>query len=251
MGIEMTLFPTGNDLLIGPNPDMLSRTMNLRGLYLDPLLQMIREHNMSPEALRSEANGNEDELLGAFLDSPTVTLVLLMDFDTDPERVWSQLLPHLEPLREAGFLTHFNGSAVLQGLLTIVATGNVPFHRILERSIFRDVFYDAPLLQLVALSDENLSQNSDYTARNSYYASASFRSAVGNVDFNGYSEKQLSDVRQQVQIAHRLGLRVRYWGTPNRPRNLRNYKWRILAREGVDIITVDESVHQHHRNLDS
>ncbi|KAJ6105309.1 hypothetical protein N7523_010119 [Penicillium sp. IBT 18751x] len=251
MGIEITLFSAGNELLIGPSPDMLSQEINLRKIYLDPLLRMIREHSTKIKALNSEANGNEDRLQGVVTNDLNQTLVLLMDFDADPERVWSQLLPQLEPLREADFLTYFDGSSVVQGPLTIVATGNVPFHRILERSTFRDVFYDAPLLQLLPLSDQSLPENPDYSARNSYYASADFRAAIGNVGFNGLSEKQLFDLRQQVQTAHMLGLKVRYWGTPKEPRQLRNYIWRILAREGVDIITVDESVHQHHRNLES
>lgn len=241
LSIKMTLFPAGNELLIGPNPDMLSRAINLRDLYIDPLLRTIQEHNSKLENLPSGAYPHEAKLSGVFPDDPTQSLVLLMDFDVDPERVWSQLIPHIEPLREAGFLTHFNGSAVVQGPVTIVATGNLPFHRILERSTFRDVFFDAPLLQLLPLFDQGFPQYSDYNAKTSYYASADFRTAIGNVDFNGFSDKQLADVRQQVQMAHGLGLKVRYMITPDWPRKLRNYVWHIFVREGVDIITVDES----------
>jgi hypothetical protein len=152
MNIEMTLFPAGNELLIGPKPDMLSRAMNLRGLYIDPLLRTIQEHNSKRENLFSRARPHEAELSGVFPDDPTQSLVLLMNFDANLERVWSHLISHIEPLREAGFLTHFNGSAVVQGPITIFATGNVPFHRILERRTFRDVFFDAPLLQLLPFS---------------------------------------------------------------------------------------------------
>jgi glycerophosphoryl diester phosphodiesterase len=172
-----------------------------------------------------------------------------MNFDADPERVWSSLLPQLDPLREAGFLTYFNGSSLVQGPLTIVATGNVPFHRILERSTSRDVFYDAPLLQLSPSSSEGLPQTSEFNIQNTYYASADFRKAIGNVDFNGFSENQLSKLRQQIQMAHEVGFKVRYWGTPNWSRELRNYVWHILAREGADIITVDEPSHPHRANL--
>jgi hypothetical protein len=247
----MTVFPAGNELLIGPNPHMLSRAISLRGLYIDPLLRMIRENSWKPETLSSGARSHKNELPGVFPDDPTQSLVLLMDFDVDPEGTWSLLIPHLESLREAGFLTHFNGSAVVQGPVTIVATGNVPFHRILERSSFRDIFFDAPLLQLLPFYDQDFSQNSDYSSQNSYYASADFHTAIGNVDFNGFSDKQLADIRQQVQVAHGLGLKVRYVGTPDWPRKLRNYVSRILVREGVDIITVDGSSHQHQGNLES
>lgn len=219
----MTLFPAGNDLLIGPHPDILSRELNIRSLYIDPLLKILREHNE-----------NEDKLLGMSAIGYTQALVLLMNFDADPERAWSSLFPHLDPLREAGFLAYFNGSSLVQGPLTIVATGNVPFHRILERSTSRDVFYDAPLLQLSPLSSEGLPQNSEFNTQNTYYASADFRKAIGNVDFNGFSDNQLSKLRQQIQTAHEVGFKVRYWGTPNCSRELRNYVWRILAREGAD-----------------
>jgi hypothetical protein len=43
------------------------------------------------------------------------------------------------------------------------------------------------------------------------------------MDFNGFSDKQLADIRQQVQVAHGLGLKVRYMGMPGWPRQLRNY----------------------------
>lgn len=234
MSIEMTPFPAGNELLIGLNPHMLSRATNLQGLYIDPLLRMIRDCGNSPSG--------SYPVPGAFSDDSTQTLVLLMGFDADLERIWSQLIPHLEPLREAGFLTHLNGSAVVQGQVIIVATGNVPFHRILKMNTFRDIFFDAPLFQFLSVSDQGSPQNSDYSAQNSYYASADFRKTIGNVYFNGFSDKQLAAVRQQVQIAHGLGLKVRYVRMPNWPRKLRNYVGRILVREGVDIVTVDEPI---------
>lgn len=234
--IEMTLFPAGNELLIGPNPDMLSRAINLRGLYINPLLKMIRDHNAEVESPHFAAN--EDGLVGVFGNDPTQSLVLLLNFDADPERAWSLLLPHLEPLREVGFLTYFNGSAVVQGPLTIVATGKVPFTRILERSTSRDVFYDAPLLELSSFSAQSPPQNCDYSNQNSYYASASFHTAIGQIDLhNGVTEDQLSNLRPQVKTAHALGLKIRYSISPNWPRELRNYVWRILLREGVDTIT--------------
>ncbi|KAJ5661884.1 uncharacterized protein N7477_009500 [Penicillium maclennaniae] len=237
LSIEMNLFPAGNELLIGPNPEMLSRAITLRGLYIDPLLKIIREHNAEVKSARFAPKGLEDELVGVFDKDPSQSLVLLLNFEADPERAWSLLLPHLEPLREAGFLTYFNGSAVVQGPLTIVATGKVPFPRILERSTFRDVFYDAPLLELSSFSAENPPQNFDYSNQNSYYASASFHAALGQIDHNGLSKDQLSNLCQQVKAAHALGLKIRYSITPNWPRELRDYVWRILLREGVDTIT--------------
>ncbi|KAJ5897313.1 hypothetical protein N7504_007601 [Penicillium tannophilum] len=242
MSIEITLFPAGNELLVGPNPEILSRAMNLRDLYIDPLLRTFQDYNKKIGNLPSGVIPQDAKLYEMFPNDPTQSLVLLMDLNADPERVWSHLVPHIEPLREAGFLTHYNGSIVVQGPITIVATG-VPFHRILEGSIFRDVFFDAPLLKLLPPCEQEFPEYSDYNAQTSYYASADFCTAIGTVDFNGFSDEQLAAIRQQVQVAHRLGLKVRYTGTPVWPRKLRDYVWRILIREGVDIITVNGSSH--------
>ncbi|KAJ5803517.1 uncharacterized protein N7503_005967 [Penicillium pulvis] len=248
--IEMTLFPAGKELLVGPNPEMLSRAMNLRDLYINPLLRTIQDYNKKLENLPSGALPQDAQLSGVFSNDPTQSLVLLLDFNADPERVWSHLTPHIEPLREAGFLTHYSGSTVVQGSITIVATGNVPLSRISEESIFRYIFFDAPLLKLLPPFDQEFPSYSDYNAQTSYYASADFCTAIGTVDPNGFSDKQLAAIRQQVQVAHGLGLKVRYTGTPVWPRKLRNYVWRILVREGVDIITVNGPIHQHQRTLE-
>jgi hypothetical protein len=113
---------------------------------------------------------------------------------------------------------------------------------------FRDVFFDAPLLELMPSSDK-ISGNSDYNAQNSYYASADFRKAIGNVHPTGFSDKQLANIREQVQTAHGLGLEVRYVNTPNWSHKLRSYIRRILTREGVDILSVDESITPRQRGL--
>lgn len=87
MSIEMTLFPAKNELLVGPSPKILSRAVNLRDLYIYPLLRMIQESNRTLENLPYEAHPYENELSSVFLDDSTQSLVLLMNFDADPERV--------------------------------------------------------------------------------------------------------------------------------------------------------------------
>ncbi|KAJ5767149.1 uncharacterized protein N7511_004765 [Penicillium nucicola] len=218
---------------------MLSRRLNLRSLYLGPLLRVLREESTELETLQFGENWEEDNFLGAFANNPTQTLVLLIHFDVDPERIWSLLVHQLQSLREDGFLTYFNGSSIVQGPITIVATGNAPFHRILESGTFRDIFYDAPLSELSLLHSGSHFQNHNYTAENSYYTSADFTTAVGVVGFNGFTEHQLSIVRNQVHMAHEHGLKLRYWNTPTWSRKLQNYVLRILLREGVDSVTAD------------
>jgi len=54
-------------------------------------------------------------------------------------------MEQLNPLRERGFLTYFNGSGRITCLITVVATGDAPFHRIVTNVTYP---YDAPLDKL-------------------------------------------------------------------------------------------------------
>ena len=79
-----------------------------------------------------------------------------------------------------------------------------------------------------------------YNRSNSYYASASFKQAVGHIWGSRLTQEQLQLIRAQVRGAHRLGLKARYWGVPAWPIGLRNHIWHILVREGVDVLSVDD-----------
>jgi hypothetical protein len=79
-----------------------------------------------------------------------------------------------------------------------------------------------------------------YSARNSYYASVSFRRSIGHVWRYRLSSTQLARIRAQIRGAHARGLKVRYWALPSWPRGLRNHVWHVLVREGVDVLNVDD-----------
>ncbi|KAL8691145.1 MAG: hypothetical protein Q9218_003565 [Villophora microphyllina] len=79
-----------------------------------------------------------------------------------------------------------------------------------------------------------------YTPLNSYYASVSFRKAIGLVFFGKLSKSQLELIRGHISGAHRRGLKVRYWELPFWPIGLRNYIWDVLVKEGVDMLNVDD-----------
>jgi hypothetical protein len=180
----------------------------------------------------------------------------------------------LIPLRQRNLVTYYNGTNIVPGPITVVASGNVPFANIIMNNDYRDVFYDAPLEELVDMSDiwpnpnrvdleapravhkkadQELNRTSsgsqraldtrslaNYDISNSYYASANFKRAVGHVWGSRLSQDQLQLIRSQVRGAHQLGLKVRYWGIPAWPIGLRNHIWHILIREGVDVLSVDD-----------
>ncbi|KAJ9397100.1 hypothetical protein DTO282F9_6033 [Paecilomyces variotii] len=258
IGVEADIWLSDNDLLVGHTRFTLHHDHTLRSLYLDPLLDILDKHN-TPSSRLQPRRGNGSDLAGVFANDPSQTLVLLLDFKTDGDVLWQHVVDQLDSLRQAGYLTHFNGTAVVQRPITVVATGYAPFHLIVANSTYRDIFLDAPLDKLrfrdpspfdqPALEQEAQQQqeqeegeyiSEDYSLSNSYYASVDFRKAIGPLFHNRFSQAQLELLRDQVRAAHTRGLKVRYWGTPTWPRGLRNHIWHILVREGVDLINVDD-----------
>lgn len=229
-------------------------------MYVDPLVKILDRQNPITgfhESVHQPRNG-------VFDTDPGQTLILLVDFKTDGVLTWPSVVDGLEPLRERGYLTYFNGEEVVNGPVTVVGTGNAPFDLVTANSTYRDIFFDAPLDFLTegsphkdrkakrqAVQDgSNLGQGlsgmpADITPdvfnyTNSFYASTSFKDIIGFPRPFHLTAQQMDSIRAQIQGAHRHGLRVRYWGLPSWPRELRNHIWRVLVHEGVDILNVDD-----------
>ncbi|KIW37010.1 uncharacterized protein PV06_10907 [Exophiala oligosperma] len=259
-GIEADVWYFDDQLYVAHTVSGIRQNRTLKNLYLDPLTDILNRQNQLPNFL-----GPMDETRnGVFATRPMQTLVLLIDFKNDPEHIWRRLQSHLTYFRDKKYLTHFNGTTVIQGPLTIVASGIAPFGRIVQSSTYRDVFYDAPLDILASLSGSrgppaplphdtadtddsslidapyHLQNAAIYSPANSYYASVSFARSIGYPWHSTLSQSQLDLLRRQIHAAHSRGLKVRYWGIPGWPVGLRNYIWRVLVREGVDYLSVDD-----------
>lgn len=251
---EADVWLDGDELRVGHTMRTVLPDQSLRSLYIDPLLEILEQHNparnMSTWKIESSLESDDFAPVGVFVTDPKQTLVLLIDFKSSPELLWPVLMKHLQPLRQKGYLTHFNGTDILQRPITIVATGSAPFDRIQASSTYRDIFYDAPLDKLTppspksepeSQSEINSTSDSElYTKYNSYYASVNFHTSISSLYLGRLSQDQLAKVRVQIAAAHDRGLKVRYWGTPGWPVGLRNYVWRVLVREGVDVLNVDD-----------
>lgn len=240
ISVEADVYLSGNELLVGHTRHTLARGQNLRTLYLDPLLRMLQEHNTASIDVTPDDGMGHGNIAGVFANDPTQSLILVIDFKYDGEHIWPHLVQQLAPLREAGYLTYVNESSVIQRPITIVASGDAPFQRILESTTSRDIFFDAPLDEVSDLSSDAPAGDPPYNVYNSYYASIDFKKAIGSIRGNRFSQDQLATIRHQVRAAHESGLKVRYWGTPSWPRGLRNHVWHVLVREGVDVINVDD-----------
>jgi hypothetical protein len=254
---EADIWLDGGELRVGHTMRTILPNQSLRSLYVDPLLDILDQHNPANNSSASEPQSSIEiddfSPVGIFVTEPNQTLVLLIDFKSSPELLWPLLMKTLQPLRQKGYLTRFNGTTLIQRPITIVATGSAPFHRIQSSSTYRDIFYDAPLDKITPIPSElepqpefqsttnyTFDTESLYTEYNSYYASVDFHASIGSLPLGRLSQDQLTKIRTQIAAAHARGLKVRYWGTPGWPVGLRNYVWRVLVREGVDMLNVDD-----------
>jgi hypothetical protein len=272
--IEADVWLWNDMVLVGHTEGSLSVNRTLASLYIDPLLHMLEKKlgSGSPiESLETAGLANE-EVHGVFDADPSISLILLIDFKTDDTRLWHAVQKNLDPLRRKNLLTYINGTETIRKPITVVLSGEAPFDNIVKQRPYRDIFFDAPLEIMAESSPYSLPQmlpegandlsaamiapldtaavkhrrsqrptNADvYSQANSYYASASFRKTIGRVWHAKLTEMQLGLIREQVKGAHARGLKVRYWGVPAWPKGVRNYLWRVLIREGVDVLSVDD-----------
>ncbi|KAJ5682673.1 hypothetical protein N7462_005838 [Penicillium macrosclerotiorum] len=241
-GVEADVWLVDDELYVGHTSHGLTKRRTLRTLYIDPLVALLdRQNSITPLQHVIDRAKN-----GIFDTDPAQTLVLLIDFKSDGATTWPAVVAHLAPLRDRGYLTYFDGRTLVPGPVTVVGSGNAPFDLLSANATYRDIFFDAPLEKLV--DDSALwpplgtIATDTYNTTNSYYASVSFKAAVGFPWPFHLTPRQIDLIRTQVRVAHHYGLKVRYWDVPNWPRSLRNHIWRVLVQEGVDMLNVDDLV---------
>jgi hypothetical protein len=268
--VEADVWLYKEDLFVGHSTASLTPARTLQSLYINPLLEILDRTNPITDfhpSLKLPRNG-------VFDTDATQSLILLIDFKNNGEAIWPYVSSQLQPLRDRNYLTYFNGTERVDGPITVVATGNAPFNKVVENQSYRDIFFDAPLdlMDKVPphtspshrISDEQFATPSAdvatggqghsgsaptnpmvYSEANSFYASVSFkRSILGFPTLPPWrsqmSGSQIELIRKQIAGAHARGLKVRYWSVPEWPRGLRNYFWRVLVKEGIDYLNVDD-----------
>ncbi|KAL1969700.1 hypothetical protein VTN77DRAFT_8253 [Rasamsonia byssochlamydoides] len=258
ISVEADVWLIDEELYVGHSTSALTPNRTLRSLYVNPLVDLLEKQN----PLTRFHPSKDHPLQGVFDTEPSQTLVLLIDFKTNGSATWPYVVSHLSPLRDRGYLSYYNGEEVINGPVTVVATGNAPFDVLTSNTTYRDIFFDAPLDQMVdedmEITDSTEHRRSmkdhgqvhsgtpsvigpeTYNPTNSYYASVSFKESIGFPWHFHITSEQLNRIRAQINGAHRRGLKARYWGTPSWPRSLRNHVWSVLEREGVDVLNVDD-----------
>ena len=251
--IEADVWLSGDILYVGHSQKSLTKERTLESLYINQIISILSKQNTPSQITpvdNTSSNNNTSPsattLNGVFDANPKIPLVLLIDMKTDGITTLPAVLEHLEPLRSRGWLTHFDGTTVVQALITVVGTGNTPFDLLVANTTYRDIFFDAPLEELwgddpIPITGyKNLLASEKYTAENSYYASVSFQEEIGNLWHSMLTPQQVLKIRGQVMGAKSRGLRARYWDTPAWPVGRRDHVWDVLMREGVGALNVDD-----------
>lgn len=229
ISIEADVWLYNDTLHVGHEESALTPERTFDALYVQPILDVLRRQNPDSDFVLGEDKPTKN---GVFDTSAGQTLYLYVDLKTDGEETFPYVVEALEPLRSAGYLTTFNGTAVTPGAITIIGTGNTPLSQIQNTSP-RDYFYDAPLPYLNTTF-------SNITSDVSLTANWAFSNAFGEFRGLELNASQAETLRMQVEGAHDKGLLVRYWDTPGWPVGTRNAAWRILWEAGVDLINVDD-----------
>lgn len=251
IGVEADIWLYKEELYVGHNTASLTRNRTLNNLYINPLINILSHQNPRTSFYPQRST----DLAGVFDTNPSQSLILLIDFKTAGEALWPYLLSALQPLRDRNYLTHLNGTEIINRPITVVGTGNTPFNLVASEKSnpHLDVFFDAPLDEMWATGSQSGNRldgndgprssdtaSKSYTAMNSYYASVSFVKVFGHLSGGRFSDTQMAMLRDQISGAQMKGLKSRYWELPHWPISLRNHVWDVLVNEGVDILNVDD-----------
>ncbi|KAL8646967.1 MAG: hypothetical protein Q9210_005830, partial [Variospora velana] len=206
-----------DDLFVGHTRNSLTASRTLESLYIEPLLTILDNANApsafsTPSANDTTVTTTPNNKTGIFSTSPSTSLTLLIDLKTDPATTFPLLLTALQPFLAANYLTTYSPASdtLVRGPITVVATGLTNFTANIlspaNTTPFRFVFFDAPLPALSTLAPTEMDMAYDTT--NSYYASVSFKEAIGDVGWwtREMSAKQAWEVSVMANGARDRGL---------------------------------------------
>ncbi|EMC93779.1 hypothetical protein BAUCODRAFT_210068 [Baudoinia panamericana UAMH 10762] len=230
VSVEADVWLYNGTLYIGHETSALTPSRTFDGLYIQQILSVLRAQNPNSSFVTGTTKN------GVFDTASGQTLYLFVDVKTDGPTTWPYVVRALQPLRSAGYLTYFNGTAVVPGPVTVIGTGNTPLNQVQgvgNASVPRDYFWDAPIPTLGTTF-------SNITASVSPIASTDFAVQFGPVVNQQFNSTQQALLFQQVATAHAKGIAVRYWDQPGFPVGTRNAIWRQLYSAGVDLLNVDD-----------
>jgi len=207
--VEADVWLVGGELLVGHDATDLVPGRTLQSLYLDPLVQRVREHG------------------GAVYSGRDEPLQLLVDIKNTGAATYTQLNEVLGQYRQ--ILTQYAGPRVAERAVSVVVSGDRP-RALMEAQKVRLASYDGRLTDLgsgapasfVPLISSNW--NSTFTWQGVGEMPADQRAALHRI----------------VRTAHANGQRVRFWATADVPGAAREAVWSELVAADVDHINTDD-----------
>jgi len=183
-------------LYVGHEPSSLTPARTFQSLTIEPILYILNRQNPASPFVTSKSKN------GVFDSDSSQTLYLFVDVKTSGEATWPYVVQDLQPLRDAGYLTTYNGAGVTYGPVTVIGTGNTPLDEVQGKPV-RDYFYDAPLALLGTTF-------SSVTSDVSPVASTDFAAAFGTITGTKFNSTQLATLRSQVATAKSKGILARF-----------------------------------------
>ncbi|QPG75023.1 hypothetical protein FOA43_002363 [Brettanomyces nanus] len=222
-----------DELYVGHNLNALTRDRTLDSLYLNPLYEILEEHNPRP----SRTVGKLAEKLpsGVFETDIHATLYFFIDFKTEGNALFNKVAAALERFKHRDWLSYYDveKDEFVWRPLTVIGTGDTPLESVLNMRQ-RFIFFDGPLGQL------NNFQGHSITSNISPIASASLRMLVGKSTIEGLNEKQLHKLSSMISDAHNRNIKTRVWDTPWWPVSREQKVWKQLLDIGSDFLNADD-----------
>lgn len=200
--VEADIFLIDGQLLVGHDRDELQPDRTLETLYLQPLLQRMRQHNGR-----------------IYPDGPQFTL--LIDIKSAAVETYDAL--HAELSRYAPMLTTVDQGKAKQGAVEVVISGNRPLDHV-GRQPVRYAGVDGRLQDLETQAPSHLVPMISDNWRNVF----TWRGE------GVMPPDQRERLRRLVEQTYRGGRRLRFWGAPDNVA-----VWSELQRAGVDVINTD------------
>lgn len=198
--VEADVHLRGHDLLVGHAGGDIKPGVTLQSLYLDPLLERVRQH-------------------GGRVYPGGPTLLLFVEFKSDGDASYPVLREILKKYEE--MLTVFTPGAMEQKAVTIIITGRRP-SGLLRAEAVRFAAIDGDL------GDLGSDEKTLFPAISENWGST-FQWRGGSM-----SALELNRLGRYVREAHEHKRLLRFYGIPDREE-----AWALLFKSGVDLINTD------------
>lgn len=200
--VEADIFLVDGELLVAHDADKTDPSRTLRGMYLDPLRERVKQ------------NGGR-----VHPDGPPVTL--LIDIKDDAAATYARLSAVLGEYAE--MLTSFTKDATETRAVTVIISGNTP-RAVMAAQETRLAAVDGRLPDLDANPSPHLVP----------LVSMSWGDAFKWNGRDAMPADEAARLKEMVAKAHAQGRRIRFWGLP-RPYAV----WPVLRDAGVDLLNAD------------